>query len=93
MTIKFTQTVQINENLSIKSIETATIFMAMELARKSNTSNIVILTDSKSACLSIKNTYINKLDRFYEQKILHMAANNPNKLQDTMDSFPCLMTS
>lgn len=93
MTIKFTQTVQINENLSIKSIETATIFMAMELARKSNASNIVILTDSKSACLSIKNTYINKLDRFYEQKILHMAANNPNKLQDTMDSFPCLMTS
>lgn len=80
---------QINDNLSIKSIETVAIFMAdHELARKSNVRNIAILTDSKSACMSIRSTYINKLERFYEQKILNMAANN-SEINFKIQWIPC----
>lgn len=70
--------IRIKEDLCIKTIETAAIFMAMEIGKKSNANQITILTDSKSACSSIRNTYLNKLDRFYEQKILKIAMQNPN---------------
>lgn len=36
------------------------------------------MTDSKSSCTSIKNTNKNNLDRYYEQKIIQLANNNPN---------------
>lgn len=54
--------------------------MAMKLGEKTNCKIITILSDSKSACISIENTNKNKLNRYYENKIIKIAADNPTKI-------------
>lgn len=71
--------IHIKEKVSIKTTEIAAIFMAMQIGQKSPQKNVTILTDSRSSCTSIRNTYTKKLNRFYENKILQIAEQNQNQ--------------
>lgn len=68
---------EIKENISIKTIEIITIHLALQISIQLKIKNILILTDSKSSCESLKNTLINKNNKFYENEILKIAQNNP----------------
>lgn len=64
---------------SIKTCELIAIFLALKFAVTMGKSNIVILTDSRSACDSLLNSMNNKDCKYLENKILELICDNYNK--------------
>lgn len=69
--------VGIKENVSIKTAETVAILLAVQIGRKSGSNIVNILTDSKSAGVSIERTNKNGLTRHYENKIIDVIRQQP----------------
>lgn len=68
----------INLDLSIKTAETIAIYLSLKMAISMQKDNIVIFTDSKSSCMSIKNNIKLSKNNYYEQQIIELANLNPN---------------
>lgn len=62
---------------SIKTCELIAIFLAIKYAVIMNKLNIVILTDSRSACESLTNS-VNKNSKYFEGRILDVICDNQN---------------
>lgn len=67
--------------ISIKTVEIMAIYLAFKLAVTMSRRDIVIFTDSQSACKSIlkyTSKYKDKYNKYYEQKIIDLANKNPD---------------
>lgn len=66
--------IKIVQDLTIKTLETIAIKEAIIIASKQNWINILIITDSKSTCISLCQTEINP-SKFYEHSIIQLTNN------------------
>lgn len=70
----------LNYDISIKTTELIAIYLAIKLAISMDKQNIVIFTDSKSSCVSLRNSILQKKNyKYYEQKIIELANANKNR--------------
>lgn len=66
----------IEEILSIKSIESIAILEAIKIAIKNSISEITIITDSLSTCVSLKNCIKNNKWKYFESQIYNITNRN-----------------
>lgn len=67
---------KIKHNVSIKTAEIFAIFMALKLSIAMKQINIIVYTDSKSSCISIKNSVETLNDKLYENEIIKLLNDN-----------------
>lgn len=70
--------IRIRQDVSIKTAEIIAIMTAIKLMINLNCTNIIVLTDSLSSCVAVKNTLETNNDNYYEQIIIQLASKYPN---------------
>lgn len=81
---------QIKEKILIKTTEIAAISMAMQIGQKSPQKYITILTDSRSSCTSIRNTYSKKTKPIlWEQNPSNSSKKSKQILQNSTNPVSC----
>lgn len=78
----------IQEKISIKCIEIIAIHLALKIAIQLKLTKIIILTDSKSSCESIKNSMRKRSDKYYESEIIRLAQQFPQLSEIVIQYIP-----